>query len=247
MRVDEISSGVWCASTRYVNWYVVDGGAAGLTVIDGGLPAYSRYLPSVLAQLGRSRSEIRAMVLTHGHVDHIGLASVLAADGASVYLHPADQALAADPRSNKTEKPLYRYLGYPATLAFVGHCLANQALRPAPFPPALPLQEGEAIDIPGRPLVTHAPGHTDGSCVLEFRDHGVVFVGDLLCTVSPLTGRSTAPQIQTRGSNRNSEQALASLDRLASVQARVVLAGHGGPWRGGVEAAVALARRTGCR
>lgn len=95
--------------------------------------------------------------------------------------------------------------------------------------------------------MTHAPGHTDGSCVLEFRDHGVVFVGDLLCTISPATGRRADPQLQTRGSNRDSDQAMASLERLAGVGSRLVLPGHGGPWHDGVEAAVAAARRIGCR
>jgi glyoxylase-like metal-dependent hydrolase (beta-lactamase superfamily II) len=74
-----------------------------------------------------------------------------------------------------------------------------------------------------------------------------VLVGDLLCTISPVTGRRADPQLQTRGSNRDSAQAMASLDRLQGVEARLVLPGHGSPWQGGVEAAAASARRIGCR
>ena len=82
------------------------------------------------------------------------------------------------------------------------------------MPAATPLADGEVADVPGKPLITHTPGHTDGSCVLEFRDHGVLFAGDLLCTVSPRSGRAAAPQLQTRGSNTDSEQAMASIERL---------------------------------
>jgi len=93
----------------------------------------------------------------------------------------------------------------------------------------------------------HTPGHTDGSCVLEFAEHGVVFVGDLLCTINPAFGRRDVPQLQTRGSNADSDLAMSSLDRLQGIEARNVLPGHGGPWRDGVESAVAHARRVGCR
>jgi glyoxylase-like metal-dependent hydrolase (beta-lactamase superfamily II) len=109
------------------------------------------------------------------------------------------------------------------------------------------LADGEELPVPGRPVVTHVAGRTEGSSLLELREHGVVFVGDLLCTVSPITGRRADPQLQTRGSNRNSEVAMESLDRLEGMTARVLLPGHGGPWRDGAAAAVAGARRIGCR
>ncbi|MDQ2727084.1 MAG: MBL fold metallo-hydrolase [Actinomycetota bacterium] len=245
--VTKVAEGVWRAGTRWVNWYMIDAGRDGVALVDAGLPAYHRQLDNALGQIGRQPTDVRALVMTHGHIDHIGMASVLAGRGAAIYLHPGDAKLASDPRSNKTERPLLPYLRYPATLAFVAHCVAKGAVRPAPMPAAVPLTEGELVAVPGRPVVTHTPGHTDGSCVLEFKEHGVVFAGDLLCTASPVTGRRTDPQIQTRGSNRSSDQAMASLERLQGVQARLVLPGHGVPWRHGVEAAVDSARRFGCR
>jgi glyoxylase-like metal-dependent hydrolase (beta-lactamase superfamily II) len=245
--VTRVADGVWRAGTRWVNWYMVDAGRDGITVIDAGLPAYHRELPEALHQIGRSTSDVRALLLTHGHIDHIGMASAFAHLGVTIYLHPADRQLAANPRSNKTERPLLPYLRYPATLGFLMHAVAQGALRPPPMPRAEPLLEGELGGVPGRPFVTHTPGHTDGSCVLEFKDHNVVFVGDLLCTASPITGRATAPQIQTRGSNRNSDQTIMSLDRLEPIEAANVLPGHGTPWRHGVEAAAESARRFGCR
>ena len=247
MGVQKCAPGVWRAGTRFVNWYLVDGGAEGVTIVDAGLPAYRKQLDGALQAIGRTRSDVRALVLTHGHADHVGMSATVAGLGATVHLHPADADLAADARRNRTDSSVVPYLRYPATLAFLAHCVQQGALRPPRMPATKPLADGATLDVPGQPRVTHTPGHTDGSCVLEFAEHGVAFVGDLLCTVSPVVGAAAPPQLQTRGSNRDSEQALASLDRLAGVQARVLLPGHGGPWRDGVEAAVQHARRIGCR
>ena len=245
--MDEMAPGVWRGGTRFVSWYVVDAGDAGLTMIDAGLPGYGDNVRKGLASIGRGAGDVRALVLTHGHIDHVGTAGVLAEAGAQIHLHPADAALAADPRRNKTDGSLVPYLRWPATAAFVAHCVAQGAVRPARMPASIPLADGAEVDVPGRPRVTHTPGHTDGSCILEFPEHGVLFVGDLLCTVSPRSGRPARPQLQTRASNRSSAEALASLDRLEGVEASVVLPGHGGPWRDGVEAAADSARRMGCR
>jgi len=243
----QVAPGVWAAGTRFVNYYVVDGGADGLTLVDAGLPGYARRLGPTLAAIGHAPADVRAVLLTHGHVDHVGMAQPLADAGATIYLHEADAALAADPRLNKTDRPLLPYLRYPATVAFVVHAVREGATKHRGAPALVPMRDGETLDVPGKPRVTHAPGHTAGSCVLEFAEHGVVFVGDLLCTISPAFGRGDVPQLQTRGSNADSDLAMSSLDRLAGIEASTVLPGHGGPWRDGVSAAVETARRVGCR
>lgn len=247
MTPTQVAPGVWRAGTRYVNWYAVDAGSAGVTLVDAGLPGYKHELDESLAAIGRSRSDVKAVVLTHGHIDHIGMAATLAAGGAAVHLHPADASLAAKPSSNTSERPAYLYLRYPASWMFVAHALRSDVQKPDPMPASVPLVDGSVVDVPGRPKVTHVPGHTDGSCVLEFPEHGVVFLGDLLCTVSPVTWRPADPQLQTRGSNKSSDLAMQSLDRLHGIEATTVLPGHGVPWREGVEAAVESARRVGCR
>jgi len=247
MTVSKITSGIWRAGTRYVNWYLIDAGEDGVTVVDAGLPQYKRHLDESLRQIGRRRDDIRAVLLTHGHIDHTGMAAALAGNGATIYLHSADRQLAADPRSNKAERSLLRYACYPGLMAFVGHAIRAGALHPLPMPDAAPVTDGSVLEVPGQPRVTHTPGHTDGSCVFEFAGHGVVFVGDLLCTVGPFSGRRADPQLQLRASNKSSDQAMASLGRLAEIQSRVVLPGHGTPWKEGVHAAITSARRIGCR
>jgi glyoxylase-like metal-dependent hydrolase (beta-lactamase superfamily II) len=78
--------------------------------------------------------------------------------------------------------------------------------------------------------------------VLE--DRSALFTGDVMCTLNPLTGRP-GPQIMPSGLNRDTQQAMRSLDNLAGVKADVVLAGHGDPWTAGVPEAIRQARAAG--
>jgi glyoxylase-like metal-dependent hydrolase (beta-lactamase superfamily II) len=68
--------------TRWVNWYVVEDGN-GTTVIDTGYPGYYAQLPK--------RDDIRAVVITHAHADHLGsVARIQEETGARVLVHELD-------------------------------------------------------------------------------------------------------------------------------------------------------------
>lgn len=244
MDVERVVPGVWRAGTRYVNWYVIDVGAEGVTVVDTGLPGYRHQLDGAVRATGRRIEDVAAVLLTHGHVDHAGGADAFPA---GVHVHPADVDLARDPRRNRTDRSTARYLLWPATAAFVAHALRNGALTPQDLTDPVAIADGDNLEVPGTPRVLHTPGHTAGSCVFEFPDHGVATVGDALCTVSPFSGRTVDPELQTRGSNRDCDRALASLDRLLELEVPVLLPGHGKPWHDGAETAVASAKRVGCR
>jgi hypothetical protein len=57
--------------------------------------------------------------------------------------------------------------------------------------------------------------------------------------------RRRGPRLLLKGVNEDNDQARASLDQLAELNAGVLLPGHGEPWRNGVAAAVAEARGHG--
>jgi glyoxylase-like metal-dependent hydrolase (beta-lactamase superfamily II) len=104
--------------------------------------------------------------------------------------------------------------------------------------------DGETLDVPGKPRVVHAPGHTEGSSAILLEDRGIMFTGDVLCTHNAYTGR-TGPQIMPSGLNADTRQALASLANLDGIKAGMLLPGHGDPWTGGVQDAIRRARAAG--
>jgi glyoxylase-like metal-dependent hydrolase (beta-lactamase superfamily II) len=65
--------------------------------------------------------------------------------------------------------------------------------------------------------------------------------GDALCTYNPLTGRR-GPQLMPRAFASSTEAATESLDRIAALDAAIVLPGHGDPWTEGTATLVARAR-----
>src|SRR3954468_12658024 len=75
------------------NWYIVKA-EDGLTVVDAGVPRSWASLHEALARIGRAAADIRALVLTHAHFDHVGFAERARTElGIPVYVHDNDVPL----------------------------------------------------------------------------------------------------------------------------------------------------------
>jgi glyoxylase-like metal-dependent hydrolase (beta-lactamase superfamily II) len=227
-----------------VNWYLVEADS-GLTIVDAGVPRSWDSLQRVLAIVERDLSEVRALVLTHAHFDHIGMAERVRTElGVPVYVHENDVPLARKPLQYTHERARSRYLltkprGLPHVLGF----LAARAFWPPPVRETKPFSAG-VLDVPGSPRVVFTPGHTVGHCALHFPDRDAVIAGDALVMLDPYLG-ARGPRIVAGAATADSEWALGSLDALAELEAGTVLTGHGEPWRGGAAEAVRLARQVG--
>jgi glyoxylase-like metal-dependent hydrolase (beta-lactamase superfamily II) len=238
-----VAEGVHRLGPALVNWYaVVDGGRA--TLVDSGLTGDASRIEQELASVGLGVSQVEAVVLTHGHGDHAGGAEeVRTTAGAHVHVHRADAKLAGGkaPVSSMLRAPLLlRYASrefFGVARYFVSHGL----LRPAAVKVVDEFDDGAVLPVPGAPRVVHVPGHTRGSSALLLEARGVVFTGDALVTHDCYSGLR-GPRVSAPESNDDHKQALASLDVLAGLRARVVLPGHGDPYDGGVAAAVEAAK-----
>lgn len=241
----EVAPGVFRLGADVVSYYVIEAGDR-LTLVDAGGPKHFRQLADFLAERQRSLADVDAVLLTHAHADHVGFAErARTAADATVLIHAADAVAAQGGDDGRTtEAALWRYLGRPAAYRTLATVAWTGAMNLAPVAEIGTFDDGETLDVPGRPRTLHIPGHTRGNAVLYFADRLVLCSGDALVTWNAMTGRA-GPQIPPAVFNESSEQALESLDRLRGIEAAVLLPGHGLPWTGGVDVAVAMARRRG--
>jgi glyoxylase-like metal-dependent hydrolase (beta-lactamase superfamily II) len=234
----EIAPGIRRIGTRdWVNAYLVEDGGE-ITIVDAGASGMWGDLLAELAAMGRSLDDVRSIVLTHGHTDHIGFAERGRRErGWPVRIHEADAAMARGAVKQAGQAmgpirplPLLRFLAWGA---------ARGLLRVTHLGAVETFGDGATLDVPGAPRVILAPGHTAGSAVLQFAGHGALMVGDALATYAVTNGR-TGPQVSPFSEDR--AQALASLARFEDVDARLVLPGHGPAFAGTPAEAVRLAR-----
>lgn len=238
----DIVPGVHRMENSFVNWYLVEDGGK-VTAVDAGLPGFTGSLAADLGALGLHLDDIDAVILTHSDSDHTGLGDVIQAAGAPVLIHLADEPTLRKPGPKSGDaKPLNLVpdLWRPSLWKVAAAMVRHGGARPTPIEGAATFEDG-VLDVPGNPRVIPTPGHTPGHCAFHFERHGAVFVGDAMCTWSPLTGR-TGAQLMPHSFNVSNADAVSSLDAIEPLEADVLLPGHGEPWRDGVAAAVAEAR-----
>jgi glyoxylase-like metal-dependent hydrolase (beta-lactamase superfamily II) len=240
-----VADGIHLISHAHVNCYVVED-SDGLTLVDAGLPSMWPMLQELLSACGRRAADVRAVVLTHGHFDHVGFALRAHREwNVPVLVHPGDMRLAAHPYRYKPQRNRFLYpLAHPRSVPLLARMAAAGALKVKGVGDTRPLDTGVRLQVPGRPVAIHTPGHTDGHCILHFPERKAVLAGDAVVTLDPYTGRS-GPQIVASAATKDTGQALASLDVIAATGAATVLTGHGSPWTQGAEAAVDHAVRVG--
>jgi glyoxylase-like metal-dependent hydrolase (beta-lactamase superfamily II) len=245
-RISQPVPGVYRLGDSTVNFYAIDHDGR-LVLVDAGLPAHYAQLAGLLGELGRRPSDISAVLLTHAHPDHLGLAARLQAGGTEIWVHQADQAALADPRHPgryaKPERALLPYLlRRPAALALPLHLARSGAFREEPVTsPRVFAARGALVDVPGAPEAIPVPGHTPGSTAFAWAAHGAVFTGDALITADGLTG-GTGPRLVSRGFTHDSAAARESLATLAELSDyQVLLPGHGEPVVTGVARAASEA------
>jgi glyoxylase-like metal-dependent hydrolase (beta-lactamase superfamily II) len=233
----EIASGIRRIGQGMINSYLVEEAGA-VTIIDAGVPGYYGDLPAELAALGRSIGDVKALVLTHGHSDHIGFAERLRKErNIPVSVHEADAALARGEVPNPAK-------GFGPTrirplIEFIWLTMRKGGFRIPRLVEVATFGDGATLDVPGAPRVILVPGHTPGSAALHVVGRSALFVGDALATYAVTTGVS-GPQVAPFTADR--DQAVASLARLEGLEATSVLPGHGQPWTGGVAEAIRLVR-----
>jgi glyoxylase-like metal-dependent hydrolase (beta-lactamase superfamily II) len=242
MEVVEVAPGVHHARAKHVSWVVLTDGEA-VTLVDTGYPGDRAAVLESLHRVGRSPADVEAVVLTHGHPDHIGSAEHLRTTyGIPVMAHELEAPNARGERIEQvSERVLLSMLWRPAVFLWLRDILMLKASKVERLGD-LELFVEQQLDVPGPPTVVHTPGHTSGHCALHLPDRGVLLAGDALMTAHALA-KTPGPQLLPDFFNTDTGQARASLERLRGLEADVVVPGHGPAFRGSPADAVDQAMR----
>ena len=215
MKVEQIMDGLYMLP-GLVNVYWIKT-PDGYALIDSGFPKSADKILQALASCSIAPEQVRHMVITHGHPDHMGSAAALQqATGATVYAHEVDE-------------PIIRTgSGFRVTKAAPG--LRNRIMHTMLTLMAKPV-EGTAVDCliadgEGFPFdedltAVHIPGHSAGQIALLWKKHGgVLFTADACINRG---GMQLTAAIEDLDMTRQ------SLAKLAGLTFECACFGHGKP------------------
>ena len=211
--MERIANGVHQVS-RGVNAFIIDGDE-GVVLIDTGLPRQEGIVIDGLAEIGRTITDIVAILITHGHVDHVGGAAAIAeASSGQLYAARADTPM-IEGRVPKPPPPVME------RIPFMGRIMSL-------LPSGAPVRVDHVIedpdthlpaDIRAVPTPGHTPGHT--SYLLD-RSDGILFVGD--AAVATRSG-----QVRRGWMNRTTPMFDDSIRTMAGLDFAVACFGHARP------------------
>jgi glyoxylase-like metal-dependent hydrolase (beta-lactamase superfamily II) len=234
MQIAEITSDVGYLRTAIVNLYFFGPPAAGdrgWVLIDAGMPGFARSIARAAERRFGRRARPAAIVLTHGHFDHVGALRTLAERwDAPIYAHPLELPY------------LTGAAAYPAPDPSVGGGMA----RMSPLFPRGPFDFGPRVSslpqagtVPGMPgwIWIHTPGHTPGHVSLFRERDRTLIVGDAFVTTrqeSLFYALTQAIEMHGPPAYYTPDWGTAweSVELLAGLKPEIVSTGHGRPMRG---------------
>ncbi|HNT78268.1 MAG TPA: MBL fold metallo-hydrolase [Anaerolineae bacterium] len=219
-------------STRPANVYLV-GCAPELILIDTSMPGKTDAILAELAAAGFAPADVRAIVLTHHHVDHVGSAAELVRRTAvKVWAHRDEIPYIEQTASVKFSTFGRRLWGW-----FTAHLM-----RADPCHVDRPLQDGEELPVLDGLRVVHAPGHTLGCIGLYQPQRQLLFCGDIFFNGGPLGGKGGV-KLPPRLPSLDMAQAITSARKVAELPLESVCFGHGEPILTGAAEALKAALR----
>jgi hydroxyacylglutathione hydrolase len=221
---ERIADGVWLVRgglpRKVMNVYLLEDDG-GVTVFDAGVATMAPALAAIGARMGG----IRRVVLGHAHADHRGAAPALDAD---VFCHELDRADAEGDGGA-------HYMD-PSKLGPHGRLLLPRLLGHwdgGPVEIAGTVQEDDEV---AGFRVVHLPGHAPGLIGLWRESDRLALVSDTFYTLDPQTGQPGAVRVPHAAFNHDTEQARASMRKLAALRPAAAWSGHAQPLRGDVAA-----------
>jgi glyoxylase-like metal-dependent hydrolase (beta-lactamase superfamily II)/predicted ester cyclase len=228
-----VAEGVWVVQGQpgRCNVYLLEDGG-GVTLFDAG----ARTMTRAVAKAGAKLGGIHRVVLGHGHTDHRGTAPAL---GVPVLCHPNEVQDAEGSGG-------FRYWpqglpGLPAPLRLLHPLLHRYAWDGGPVKISGTLVEGEEV---AGFRVIDLPGHAPGQIGLWRESDRLALSSDCFYTLD-MWGRGCSPRLPLDTYNFDTEQARASLRKLAALEPAAAWPGHAKPVTGDVRSQLERAADAG--
>lgn len=190
---------------------------SGLTIVDAGPADAAADIAEAIESIGLERTDVKRLVLTHHHEDHVGSAAEISTWGAVTVM------------AHRWDAPVIRgdLSGEPPDLAHAPEW-EQQAWEAKPDLPEAPpvrvdreLHDGDVVNFGGGARVLSVPGHTEGSIALYLPSKKLLFTGD---TAANPDGKPMPGVF-----NVNRARTAASFRQLAQLTVETVCFGHGDP------------------
>ena len=219
---EQVADGVWIVRGGFplktMNIYLVRDGD-GVMLFDAGI----RQMHTAVQAAGASLGGITRVLLGHGHGDHRGVAPLL---GVPVLCHEDERADAEGDGGWHYFDP--KKLRIPARWTLPA-MVRNWDAGPVEI--AETVKEGD--EIVGFKVV-HLPGHAPGQIALWRESDRLALTTDCFYTLNPETGMKGHPRVPISAFNQDTEQARASIRKLAALEPAAAWPGHADPLTGDV-------------
>lgn len=167
----EVLPGLYQVRTRGSRAYLIV--EDDITLIDTGNPGSGIRILKALQEIGRSPEDIKNIVITHYHIDHVGgLPEIQKYVDARTGVH-----LAEAPHV-ESDEPLPNPFMHPLLAKICEPYLLRQ--DPGSARVDVHLKDGDELPAFGGMRIVHAPGHTAGSISIHFPNRGLLLIGDAM-------------------------------------------------------------------
>lgn len=228
-----VAPGVWGRKETFVNLYFIQDHISGeWAMVDAGLSWSAPNIKKIVNNLFGEGSKPSAIILTHGHFDHIGaLETLLKEWDVPVYAHSLELPYLTGQSAYPPPDPSVGG-GLMSTFAFLypkGPVDLREYVRPLPNDNSIPgLPEWKYVHTPG-----HSPGHVS---LFRQRDK-VLIVGDAFVTTKQESAFSALTYMKhfsgpPKYFTCNWASAKLSVLKLAALDPEIVTTGHGHPMKG---------------
>lgn len=214
----EIANGVYHIHGSRSNIFLL--ADSDLTLIDTGMPGDDKIILNTIKEIGRNPHEIKHILVTHAHMDHIGSVSSMKKETGAKIVASKEEIDYIEGRKKMWTMGRTGFGGKIfKTIMFV---METFVWKYGSAKVDIPCDDGEKTNSFGGIEAIATPGHSHGSLSFYIKERGMLFTGDAL---------SSIPTLRTplKAGCSDHEKALISVKKISGLSFGMLFPGHGAP------------------